>query len=160
MGLNLSNRQIALELGLSPSDVQAMTEHLRGDFALDARAKIAAVVQVGTALMNAAGEKAACARMCDLEVLLHDRRRAANLIPDHAPPLCFGQHLVDGILDLVALSDILWPHRCWQRAQSVCGEPSRDNGLGGFKNSVHRCGPRANRRRCAGWSSRVRAGCA
>src|SRR3982751_839227 len=29
MGLNLSNRQIALKLGLSPSDVQAMTEHLR-----------------------------------------------------------------------------------------------------------------------------------
>jgi transposase-like protein len=29
MGLNLSNRQIALELDLSPSDVQAMTEHLR-----------------------------------------------------------------------------------------------------------------------------------
>jgi hypothetical protein len=29
MGLNLSNRQIALELGLSPSDVQAMTEQPR-----------------------------------------------------------------------------------------------------------------------------------
>ena len=29
MGLNLSNRQIALELGLSASDVQAMTERLR-----------------------------------------------------------------------------------------------------------------------------------
>ena len=29
MGLNLSNRQIAEELGLSPPDVQAMTEHLR-----------------------------------------------------------------------------------------------------------------------------------
>src|SRR3954468_23597801 len=29
MGLNLSNRQLALELGLSPSDVQAMTEQLR-----------------------------------------------------------------------------------------------------------------------------------
>src|SRR4051794_40830931 len=29
MGLNLSNRQIALKLGLSPSDVQAMTEQLR-----------------------------------------------------------------------------------------------------------------------------------
>src|SRR3954449_3778653 len=27
MGLNLSNRQIALELGLNPSDVQAMTEN-------------------------------------------------------------------------------------------------------------------------------------
>jgi len=30
MGLNLSNRQIALELGLDASDVQAMTEQLRG----------------------------------------------------------------------------------------------------------------------------------
>ena len=29
MGLNLSNRQIAHELGLNPSDVQTMTEHLR-----------------------------------------------------------------------------------------------------------------------------------
>jgi hypothetical protein len=29
MSLNLSNRQIAQELGLSGSDVQAMTEHLR-----------------------------------------------------------------------------------------------------------------------------------
>ena len=29
MGLNLSNRQIAQELGLSVSDVQAMAEHLR-----------------------------------------------------------------------------------------------------------------------------------
>jgi hypothetical protein len=29
MGLNLSNRQLAHELGLSVSDVQAMTEHLR-----------------------------------------------------------------------------------------------------------------------------------
>jgi DNA-binding transcriptional regulator LsrR (DeoR family) len=29
MGLNLSHRQIALELGLSPSEVQAMTEQLR-----------------------------------------------------------------------------------------------------------------------------------
>jgi transposase-like protein len=29
MGLNLSNRQIAAELGLATSDVQAMTEHLR-----------------------------------------------------------------------------------------------------------------------------------
>lgn len=31
MGLNLSNRQIAEELGLDSSDVQAMTEHLRHD---------------------------------------------------------------------------------------------------------------------------------
>ena len=31
MGLNLSNRQIALELGPSPSNAQAMTEQLRHD---------------------------------------------------------------------------------------------------------------------------------
>ena len=39
MGLNLSNRQIALELGLSPSDVQAMAEQLR--HGLVARAPVA-----------------------------------------------------------------------------------------------------------------------
>jgi transposase-like protein len=33
MGLNLSNRQIAEELGLATSDVQAMTEHLRNGLA-------------------------------------------------------------------------------------------------------------------------------
>jgi transposase-like zinc ribbon protein len=38
MGLNLSNRQIALELKLSPSDAQAMTEHLRRGLAARAPA--------------------------------------------------------------------------------------------------------------------------
>jgi transposase-like protein len=33
MGLNLANRQIAAELGLDASDVQAMTERLRGGLA-------------------------------------------------------------------------------------------------------------------------------
>ncbi len=36
MGLNLSNRQIAQELGLNGSDVQAMTEQLRGGLAAKA----------------------------------------------------------------------------------------------------------------------------
>jgi transposase-like protein len=36
MGLNLSNRQIAQELGLSGSDVQAMTEQLRRGLAAEA----------------------------------------------------------------------------------------------------------------------------
>src|SRR4029450_10942793 len=44
MGLNLSNRQIAQELGLGVSDVQAMTEHLRAGLA----AKPPAVVLDGT----------------------------------------------------------------------------------------------------------------
>jgi transposase-like protein len=44
MGLNLSNRQIAQELGLSVSDVQAMTEHLRVGLV----AKTPAVVLDGT----------------------------------------------------------------------------------------------------------------
>jgi len=38
MGLNLSNRQIALELGLDASDVQAMTEQLRAGLAAKAPA--------------------------------------------------------------------------------------------------------------------------
>src|ERR687885_752735 len=38
MGLNLSNRQIAAELGLSASDVQSMTEQLRSGFAAKAPA--------------------------------------------------------------------------------------------------------------------------
>ena len=47
MGLNLSNRQIALELGLSPSDVQAMTEHLRHDLAVRiAPAKLTREVEI------------------------------------------------------------------------------------------------------------------
>jgi hypothetical protein len=44
MGLNLSNRQIAQELGLSVADVQAMTEHLRTGLV----AKTPAVVLEGT----------------------------------------------------------------------------------------------------------------
>src|SRR5437868_15432031 len=43
MGLNLSNRQIALELHLSPSDVQAMTEQLRSGLV----AKTPAVMREG-----------------------------------------------------------------------------------------------------------------
>src|SRR3954466_6743592 len=43
MGLNLSNRQIALELGLSPSDVQAMTEHLRRGLVAKVPAAVAAL---------------------------------------------------------------------------------------------------------------------
>ena len=44
MGLNLSNRPIAQELGLSVSDVPAMTEHLRSGLV----AKSPAVVLEGT----------------------------------------------------------------------------------------------------------------
>ena len=44
MGLNLSHRQIAQELGLGVSDVQAMTEHLRAGLV----AKTPAVVLDGT----------------------------------------------------------------------------------------------------------------
>ncbi len=36
MGLNISNRQIAAELGLAVSDVQAMTEQLRSGLVIKA----------------------------------------------------------------------------------------------------------------------------
>jgi transposase-like protein len=47
MGLNLSNRQIAAELGLDGADVQAMTEHLRhGLAARIAPAKLTGDVEI------------------------------------------------------------------------------------------------------------------
>src|SRR3712207_3386701 len=47
MGLNLANRQIAQELGLDRSDVQAMTEALRGGLAAKAPAtRLAGEVEV------------------------------------------------------------------------------------------------------------------
>jgi hypothetical protein len=47
MGLNLSNRQIALELKLSPSDAQAMTEQLRrGLVARTPEARLAGEVEI------------------------------------------------------------------------------------------------------------------
>jgi hypothetical protein len=47
MGLNLSNRQIARELGLDGSDVQAMTEALRGGLAAKAPAvRLAGEVEI------------------------------------------------------------------------------------------------------------------
>ena len=42
MGLNLSNRQIAQELGLNGSDAQAMTEQLRGGLVAKAPAALLA----------------------------------------------------------------------------------------------------------------------
>jgi transposase-like protein len=65
MGLNLSNRQIALELGLSPSDVQAMTEHLRrGLVAKAPAARLEGAVEVDEVYLVAGhkGQPAAVAK--------------------------------------------------------------------------------------------------
>ena len=65
MGLNLSNRQIALELGLSPSDAQAMTEHLRrGLVAKVPAARLAGEVEVDEVYVVAGhkGQPAAVAK--------------------------------------------------------------------------------------------------
>src|SRR5215210_208687 len=65
MGLNLSNRQIALELGLSASDVQAMTEHLRrGLVARAPAARLEGEVEIDEAYVVAGhkGQPAAVAK--------------------------------------------------------------------------------------------------
>src|ERR671910_1708293 len=65
MGLNLSNRQIALELKLSPSDVQAMTEHLRrGLVAKAPAARLAGEVEIDEVYVVAGhkGQPAAVAK--------------------------------------------------------------------------------------------------
>src|SRR6188472_1178773 len=65
MGLNLSNRQIALELGLNPSDVQAMTEQLRqGLVATAPDVELAGEVEIGEVYVVAGhkGQPAAVAK--------------------------------------------------------------------------------------------------
>src|SRR3954471_5527098 len=65
MGLNLSNRQIAQELGLSGSDVQAMTEQLRGGLVAKApAARLAGEVEIDEVYVVAGhkGQPAAVAK--------------------------------------------------------------------------------------------------
>ena len=65
MGLNLSNRQIAAELGLNASDVQAMAEHLRQGLVTKApAARLAGVVEVDEVYVVAGhkGQPAAVAK--------------------------------------------------------------------------------------------------
>ena len=72
MGLNLSNRQIALELELSPSDAQAMTEHLRRGLvgkALAARLEGEVEVDEVYVVAGHKGQPAAVAKRGDLDVV-------------------------------------------------------------------------------------------
>ena len=65
MGLNLSNRQIAQELGLDRSDVQAMTEALRGGLAAkDPAARLEGEVEIDEVYVVAGhkGQPAAVAK--------------------------------------------------------------------------------------------------
>jgi len=65
MGLNLSNRQIAAELGLNASDVQAMAEHLRQGLVTKApAARLAGEVEVDEVYVVAGhkGQPAAVAK--------------------------------------------------------------------------------------------------
>lgn len=72
MGLNLSNRQIALELGLSPSDAQAMAEQLRrGLVARIPEARLEGEVEIDEVYVVAGhkGQPAAVAKRGDLDVV-------------------------------------------------------------------------------------------
>jgi hypothetical protein len=80
MGLNLSNRQIAQELDLDRSDVQAMTEQLRGGLVaktppvrLDGEVEIDEVYVVA----GHKGQPAAVAKRGDLDVAADWRERRA-----------------------------------------------------------------------------------
>src|SRR4051794_37955145 len=108
-----------------------------GDLALDANPDKPAVLQGDSALVHTTGENAASARMRNPEVLLHDGRGAADLVPDDWPPLCFGQHLVDGLLNVIALSHSSWLRQGWERFQRRSRTPGRDNGLSRCKSPVH-----------------------
>jgi transposase-like protein len=83
MGLNLSNRQIAAELGLNASDVQVMTEQLRGGLAAKApAARLAGEVEIDEVYVVAGhkGQPAAVAKRggADAAADWRERRAAAR----------------------------------------------------------------------------------
>ena len=80
MGLNLSNRQIAQELGLNGSDVQAMTEQLRGGLVAKAPAvQLAGEVEIDEVYVVAGhkGQPAAVAKGGGLDAAADWRERRA-----------------------------------------------------------------------------------
>src|SRR5829696_8679727 len=80
MGLNLSNRQIARELGLDGSDVQAMTEQLRsGLVAKTPAARLQGEVEIDEVYVVAGhkGQPAAVAKGGDLDAAAGWRERRA-----------------------------------------------------------------------------------
>jgi transposase-like protein len=80
MGLNLSNRQIAQELGLNGSDVQAMTEQLRGGLVAKAPpVRLAGEVEIDEVYVVAGhkGQPAAVAKRGGLDAVADWRERRA-----------------------------------------------------------------------------------
>src|SRR5918997_3714982 len=80
MGLNLSNRQIAAELGLDGSDAQAMTERLRGGLAAKAPpVRLAGEVEIDEVYVVAGhkGQPAAVAKRGGLDAVADWRERRA-----------------------------------------------------------------------------------
>src|SRR3954453_13955052 len=80
MGLNLSNRQIAQELGLNISDVQAMTEQLRrGLVAKASPVRLAGEVEIDEVYVVAGhkGQPAAVAKRGGLDAVADWRERRA-----------------------------------------------------------------------------------
>ena len=80
MGLNLSSRQIAAELGLNASDVQAMTEQLRGGLvARTPRVTLAGQVEIDEVYVVSGhkGQPAAVAKRGGSDVVAGWRERRA-----------------------------------------------------------------------------------
>src|SRR3954466_4747443 len=80
MGLNLSNRQIAQELGLNVSDVQAMTEQLRGGLVAKAPpVRLSGEVEIDEVYVVAGhkGQPAAVAKKGGLDAVADWRERRA-----------------------------------------------------------------------------------
>src|SRR3954465_11992839 len=112
MGLNLSNRQIALELGLSPSDVQAMTEHLRcGLVAKAPAARPAGEVEVDEVYVVAGhkGQPAAVAKRGGLDAAGGWPVRRAEARGGRQTPLSLS----------CSSAEVRWSCTCWP----TCSRP-------------------------------------
>jgi len=106
------------------------------DLAFDADTNIIAESQLGAAVVNALGEHAAGAGMGDVEILLHHRAGAADLVADQGTGLR-QQQIVDGALDLISCRLVAWHKIRRKRGQRRTIAAGSSDSLCGRENCVH-----------------------
>ena len=90
--------------------------------------------------MNAVGKHAAAAGMRDVEILLHHRTGAADLVADHLAEIA-RQQAVDGVRDPVAFGFGLRRGVAGKRMQRRAIAPAGGDGFGRRESVVHRRQP-------------------
>src|SRR5439155_6075843 len=107
------------------------------DLAFDADTDIVAIAQLGAAVVNALREYTAAAGMGDVEILLHHRAGAADLVTDQAACLR-QQQIVDRALYLITFRLVAWHKIRRKRRQRRAIAARGGDDLCGRESFVHR----------------------